>query len=479
MRLPLLVSRPAAAAVSRAAVVVLSTTSDDGTPTRTDELGATALLVGTAIGGGFLALPYTTAPSGGIPSAAVLTGCWAWLLTEALLISDLVIDGGNNGTEPISFASLGREAFGEAGGFAVSATFVVLMVTTLVSQFAKGGELLGAALPFLPATARCLLLAASVAAFARGAPLPVISRTNGLLTLGFVAATANLFWAGLPQAVWPRLARADWSVALAGLPTLLQLHVYCEVVPSICEALHGNRRAVRRAIMLGSVALLALQLFWSCLGIALVAPTPTGGLRSDPVALLLSGGGTIAVATAATAAFAILTTILGTSRALYSFCVDATRARSDGSDGSDGSAATATTDGGVGSDGALAPAAPPEKSNSWWRRLGGPATLLYAAVTCVPAVVAGSAASADAFFGAIDFAGAYPVALLWGLAPPLMALRSRSQRRSQGLPAGKWNAAWSKATLLGLAALSALFIGGNLLGDLSWLLAGAGRARWQ
>ena len=77
MRLPLLVSRPAAAAVSRAAVVVLSTTSDDGTPTRTDELGATALLVGTAIGGGFLALPYTTAPSGGIPSAAVLTGCWA------------------------------------------------------------------------------------------------------------------------------------------------------------------------------------------------------------------------------------------------------------------------------------------------------------------------------------------------------------------------------------------------------------------
>ena len=101
-------------------------------PSFVEDLGASALLVGTAIGGGFLALPHATAQSGALPSAAVLTGCWAWMLFESLLISDLVLDARENSST--SFASLGREAFEDAGGFAISVTFVVLMVTTMVSQ---------------------------------------------------------------------------------------------------------------------------------------------------------------------------------------------------------------------------------------------------------------------------------------------------------------------------------------------------------
>lgn len=36
-----------------------------------------------------------------------------------------------------------------------------------------------------------------------------------------------------------------------------------------------------------------------------------------------------------------------------------------------------------------------------------------------------SLTSPEVFLGAIDFAGSYPVLLLWGVAPPLMALRLR------------------------------------------------------
>ena len=54
-----------------------------------DEAGAAAIIVGTAIGGGFLATPHATAPSGALPSAAMLSACWLVLLVEASLIADL------------------------------------------------------------------------------------------------------------------------------------------------------------------------------------------------------------------------------------------------------------------------------------------------------------------------------------------------------------------------------------------------------
>ena len=43
-------------------------------PGTADELGAAALILGTAIGGGFLALPYTVAPAGCTPPTVV----WFW-----------------------------------------------------------------------------------------------------------------------------------------------------------------------------------------------------------------------------------------------------------------------------------------------------------------------------------------------------------------------------------------------------------------
>ena len=76
----------------------------------------------------------------------------------------------------------------------------------------------------------------------------------------------------------------------------------------------------------------------------------------------------------------------------------------------------------------------------------------------------------DAFYGAIDLAGAYPVALLWGVAPPLMALRaigrgapnrnSNRDRRGGGMgrgptrSPGETRASWRRVPLMALAVAS-------------------------
>jgi len=54
-------------------------------------VGAIALITGSTVGAGVLALPATVAPAGFLPSTAVLTGCWAFLLVQALLLAEVCV----------------------------------------------------------------------------------------------------------------------------------------------------------------------------------------------------------------------------------------------------------------------------------------------------------------------------------------------------------------------------------------------------
>ena len=144
---------------------------------------------------------------------------------------------------------------------------------------------------------------------------------------------------------------------------------------------------------------------------------------------------------------AIATTILGTSRALSLFFDDAFATQKRAATAEQSVATAEQTN-------------VPADGRRW-------SALAYAACIGVPALIACRAAAADAFFGAIDLAGASPVAILWGLVPPLMALRLRGSRSPS-----------STAVLAALIAVSAAFVGSNAVADVAALL-GSGSARWR
>lgn len=142
-----------------------------------------------------------------------------------------------------------------------------------------------------------------------------------------------VFATGLPLARWDRLLRSDWHCcgralplgpALGGFgtprPTILQLFVYLEVTPTIGSLLQMEPRRMKRAIFLGSALLLVLETAWSALGLAMVGFE--SGLREDPVAVLLRRNGSVASAVLALGCSAVLSTILGTNLALRSFLGD-------------------------------------------------------------------------------------------------------------------------------------------------------------
>ena len=129
-----------------------SSDSDIGGHTGTDEGISTttvasqaALIAGTTIGGGFLALPTATAPCGAAPAALGLIGVWFFLLGGALSLSIAIFmmkrnalqAGGKKSIEKtdISIFSLISECFGSVAGIVGGLLFLLIVKVTFVAQW--------------------------------------------------------------------------------------------------------------------------------------------------------------------------------------------------------------------------------------------------------------------------------------------------------------------------------------------------------
>lgn len=146
------------------------TTPSSSSPSSTVASQA-ALIAGTTIGGGFLALPTATAPCGAAPAALGLVAVWLFLLAGALSLSDAIfmmkngnstsssgqIIGDDDDTitmsmgslqdeKDISLFSLVRTCFGNTAGILCGVVFLLLIKVTLIAQLSKIGVILEGAI---------------------------------------------------------------------------------------------------------------------------------------------------------------------------------------------------------------------------------------------------------------------------------------------------------------------------------------------
>jgi tyrosine-specific transport protein len=420
-------------------------------------LKASLLIAGTTVGGGFLALPQTVVvPLGGfVPSAISLAGVWLFFLAQNLVLCECLLqchadsDSGAD-TNAIGIPSLARYALGPGGSILATALLIVLTEATLVSQLSRAGSLfadssgsvtvgasmgryrtgcvlsatVGAILSFFGGGRRTNSNGAGRSTSSGCSPLDPSTGENGpqllapdhpssslqpsrlaadanaLLTMVFLASAILLFRAGCQTAIWSQCLETSsmgstkvlvQNVAKA-VPTMLQLLTYGEIIPNVCHMLNYNANAIRTTVLLGSFIPLLLLTGWAGLGVALLGPLTSGG---DPVQVLLAtGSAPVRTRLLVLAASAIGTTILGSCLALESAYKDLV-----------------------------------SMSHRVGRtRIG---KILYhpfcMALSIVLPPLAISITSPSIFLRAIDFAGSYPVLLLFGVIPPVMALRLRSK----------------------------------------------------
>ncbi|VAH88911.1 unnamed protein product [Triticum turgidum subsp. durum] len=434
--------------------------------------GAVALIIGTSIGSGILAVPQSTAPAGFVPSAVCMVVCWAFLVAEALLIAEINVhlrrkskkDGGDGaGVEVISMKSMAQATLGEWGGNLAATAYLFLSYTSMVAYTSKSGEVLSRAIG-VPEPVSGAAFTAALALLIAGGGTGVTAQVNQVLTFFMIGllltieVSAVAFGGGLSLP-----ASAHWEQVPAALPVIIFTLVYHDIAPVICAYLEGDLARIRLAILVGSLVPLVSLLVWDDVALTLAASS------TDPNSLGILDKLETEWSYAVVETFSLLavgTSLIGTLLAASQFfieqmtnlapsCSDKVQAKID-------------------------EAASEEEGST---QLGWPTLLesnrlsfVATGAVVVPTMLI-AAAVPDSFSIATDIAGGYCMTILYGLLPPLMAwsIVSKLSDQKAGLEqveaasrAGKERVSFTgaKPVLVGMGVFSVLMVFQQILQDL-------------
>ncbi|KAK9804780.1 hypothetical protein WJX72_004945 [[Myrmecia] bisecta] len=395
-------------------------------------LGAVALITGSTVGAGILALPAVSAPAGFFPSTSVMLACWSLLALEAMAIAEVNLAlrarrlkaGEMEADEVVTLRQMAESTLGPLGASAMSLVYLGLSYSLLTAYISKVSELLTGMSSGLMTPATCAV------AFTTAAGLTLCKGGTGTadllnraMTAGLMVLFVGIIASGASHADWSALTtHADWSTAPQTVPIMFLALVFHDLIPVLCSYLGDDRGRVRSALLAGSAVPLTMFMAWNAVALSLVQQpgtltdqgTVVAGPGLDPLALLMqSGGAGMGCAVAAFSLLAIGTSFIGTSLGL---------------------SATLTMELKTLSEALQKPeAADSAETGTPWPSTEQDEEVLRLCVFLVALAppLALSLSNPGAFFQMLQAAGAYGMTLLYGVAPPLMAWSRRSAASSQ------------------------------------------------
>mmetsp|Transcript_15894 Transcript_15894/g.26741 ORF Transcript_15894/g.26741 Transcript_15894/m.26741 type:complete len:602 (-) Transcript_15894:751-2556(-) len=403
-----------------------------GPPTTAEVGSAIALVSGTTVGAGIIALAGVSLKPGFIPSTLGLLGTWLLMTTTGLLIAEVVCDSAkrskNSGStflinddndesnmmmdgnvnlrtqeateneeerviEKFGVISTTNRLLGKSGSISAGIAYVFIHYALLTAYIAEAGAVLSKQLQ-LPE------------AFATG-PLLFTAVIGGIMTFGsegLIESVNNVFFVlvlvsflclvalGIGSVNPSNLLHQDYNALGPIFPILLVALVYHNVVPSVCSNLRYDKASIRTAVSIGSFLPLTMFILWNAVVLGIVKDydgTSASSQSFDPLDVLLSGQpenlketGQILVSIFSEAA--IITSFIGFVVGLMEFYGD------------------------------IFPSLPARDKR------------LYGLVLVPPFVVA--LADPTIFLNAMDAAGTFGISLLFGVLPAVLAYKQRSER---------------------------------------------------
>lgn len=406
-------------------------TTNSDAPRPMKETDAASIIAGTAIGGGFLALPSVTTPIGYLPTLCGLAAVWSFLLLSAIAFVEsagLVADarsrggvdssqGGGDTDGTTSVATVIQHAFGKKWALLGGMAFVAQMLAVVTAQVVRGGEL-SLKMVGLPYAVGCIFPSFLIGLFAFSFKPELVEGANTLLTGMMIGGFSTLVFStvtsgNLGPEAGSLFTKANWSRLLPRMhvswtvPVFINLLCYGQSMPLVVERMvqgqhiGRNKTSVERATLLtrtrlattiGSLIPLSLSVVWAAISTALVAPS-----SPDPLYSLLWSGPSIAIPVTLLCMGAIGTTLLGSYLAMGHFACD-----------------ILSTKFGF--------------TSNYWMTV---AQILTVAIPCILAL-----AGPGLYIPLMSFAGAYPTTLLYGLAPSLAVIVLRRRARMAGIMDG-------------------------------------------
>jgi len=351
-------------------------------------VSAIALVCGTTVGAGILALPAATKELGVIPSSLGLLASWFLMSGSGLLLAECtcrVVKGGNN-LKKAGILEVVKIVFGWQGALVTGTVYIFLHYALLVAYIAGASDILNDSFSIKNTVTSPIVFTAVLGSVLALGSQTFVNAINNIFVGIVITSFLSLLFIGFPYVQGSNLFHQDYNNFVSTFPILILSLVFHNVVPSVCKQLHYDKSKIQFAIIVGSIIPLIMFLAWNTMILG-ITPQDTDG--SDPVAILRTKSPTssISLIISVFGGTAIVTSFVGFVIGLVDFFSD------------------------------LFP-----------RRVKGDLSM-YTAVLLPPLVIA--LLEPDIFCGALEAAGAYGVTILFGIIPILLAGRLRQIQPTQ------------------------------------------------
>ncbi len=290
-------------------------------------LGGVLLIAGTTLGVGMLAFPTVTAYGGFFPSAFVFIAIWLLMLVTAFFFLDanLSVKGSNN------MISMAEKTLGPWGKV-LSWVVYLLLLYSLTAAYIAGcaplftdaiQALTGYTLPkWLAPFSLPVLFGGFIYAGTRG-----VDFVNRLLMIGLVCSYVFLVFFAPREVNVDNLLHFDFPAIAFAIPTIITAFGYHIIIPSLSNYMNRDVKALRKAILIGSIIPIVVYLLWQALVLGTV---PIKSLSEAYTANVTAAGPLakvlhnpyVSIAAKLFSFFAIITSFIGVTLSLSDFLTD-------------------------------------------------------------------------------------------------------------------------------------------------------------
>ncbi|MEA5550460.1 aromatic amino acid transport family protein [Anabaena cylindrica UHCC 0172] len=365
-------------------------------------LRSTALIAGTTVGAGILALPAVTLPSGILPSTTLLIAVWLYTLFSGLLIAEVTLNVMRlEGIPNLGFLAIVEKTLGKVGARVAGATYLFMHYALLVAYISKGGDILASALTKIAGLENLLpnWIGTTTFTLLFGGILYLgkerfIQKLNSAFVAIVIISFIGLLLLGAGQVKSTQFLFQNWHTLGSAISVMCVALFYHNIVPVVVTQLEGDIPKIRKSIIIGSAIPLIMFLAWNAVILGSINPEifPNNLANSsvfDPLQILRTGsaGELIGLLLTVFSEFAIITSFIGFVYGLVDFFQDISRIK-----------------------------------KTELSRLP-----LYSLVLFPPMSL--GTVNPTIFFAALDYTGIFSISILGGIIPAFMSWQQREQQK--------------------------------------------------
>ncbi len=224
-------------------------------------IGGILLIVGTAIGGGMLALPIATAETGFINSLILMFVCWFIMTASAFLVLEVNLWLPAN----TNIISMSRILLGRWGETIAWMSYLLLFYSVLAAYMAGGGDFLTGLLTNLGLKVPswiAILLFTGVLSYVVYRGIHYVDYVNRGLMFSKFSILLLLILFLIPFASITKLREGNIAYLTSGATVVITSFTFANIIPSLRTYFHGDVVKLRKVIFIGSLIPLVCYIFW-------------------------------------------------------------------------------------------------------------------------------------------------------------------------------------------------------------------------